>query len=78
VTAENDNKTIYAELEKLQDVVYPQRWVDSDDPMVQEMRKAQMHERHPSLIKAGTEVVKIDSVLPDPEPWQDQAKEDTE
>ena len=69
--AENENKLLTETLEKQYDEMNPHVWVDSDDPAIQKSGRERMHDRHPTLVQPGTEVIRIDSVLPDPELWQD-------
>jgi hypothetical protein len=76
VYATNEYEAILEELEKQRIERHPHEWVSSDDPMIRDMGREAMHERHPTLIKPGTEVIRIDSVLPDPEPWHEAQPEE--
>jgi hypothetical protein len=47
----------------LEQIVHPEQWLDKSDVAINIAKKERMYDRHPELVRPGSEVIRIDSEL---------------
>jgi hypothetical protein len=54
--------TLEAHIKHLEQIVHPEHWVDASDVAFHIIKKEQLYERHPELVRPGSDVIDLTEV----------------